>query len=68
MRRRVWVLVKMQNERHPTWANYTVHSKKSWQKQAARQKEYTCGIRYTWVAESEDKAVLEGMMNLTKED
>ena len=67
MRRRVWVLLKMQNERHPTWAHYNVWSKRSWQRQAAHQKIYTRGLKHTWVAESQDKEVLEAMKKLLED-
>jgi len=51
------------------WANYFVLSKRAWQKYMQVQKHptYTLSIRNQWIAESEDKAMLEGMMKLFKE-
>lgn len=70
MRRRVWVLMKQTREGRLPWAQYFVLSKRAWQKYAKTQKDpryYTLSIRQRWVAESEDKAVLEGMKKLIEE-
>ena len=51
------------NKHHPTWVNYKVLSKRSWQKYAEPTSK---GLEYKWVAESEDKAVLEGLKKLVE--
>ena len=69
MRRRVWVLMEQTGGFKRPWAQYFVLSKRAWQKYAKTQKDpsYTLSIRQRWIAESEDKAVMEGMMKLLQE-
>ena len=70
MRRRVWVLMKQTGGYNRPWTSYFVLSKRAWQKYAKTQRDptYSLSIRNRWIAESEDKALLEGMMKLLEED
>jgi len=69
MRRRVWVLMKQSREGRLPWTQYFVLSKRAWQKYAKVQKHptYSLSIRNHWIAESDDKALMEGMMKLLEE-
>jgi hypothetical protein len=70
MRRRVWVLMKQTMGGRLPWTNHFVLSKRAWQKYAKTQKDptYTLTLRNQWLAESEDKVMLEGMMKLLEEN
>lgn len=73
MRKRVWVFYRwMRTDLHKDWA-YIVSSKASWQLNRASMKEHeakSTGFEYhaKVLAESTDKAMLEKMLALTKEN
>lgn len=56
MSTKVWVLMKTENAKFPTWVNYQVVSKKSWQRAYAG--ETTGSVRYEMLAEGTAEAML----------